>query len=164
VPHPPLRRFQRLLKGAGHFFLALRRLIFWLQNDLGLKASDMALATGHAGVQHYLNLFEASLCVAGDLAVVQNNFEALRAENSELKGYFRLVPLYIFFLTKLKQHLLYCTVQLYLNLSRFISHLKFWIEKNQIVINGTDLKKNKKRNFINKNPILFLVSSYVTVK
>lgn len=49
----------------------------------------MALAAGHSGVQHYLNLYEASLCVAADLSVVQNNFEALRVENTELKGYFR---------------------------------------------------------------------------
>jgi hypothetical protein len=56
---------------------------------MGLKASDMALAAGHSAIQHYLNLFEASLSVAGELTHVQTNFETLRAENTELKGYFR---------------------------------------------------------------------------
>jgi len=69
------------------FLMAFTKINF--QNDLGLKASDMALASGHAAIQHYLNLFEASLCVAGELSLVQNNFESLRAENVELKGYFR---------------------------------------------------------------------------
>ncbi|XP_059475788.1 uncharacterized protein LOC132196871 [Neocloeon triangulifer] len=59
------------------------------KNDLGLKASDIAMAAGHAPVQHYLNLFESSLCMAGEMSQMKSTVDSLREENGALKGYFK---------------------------------------------------------------------------
>ncbi|XP_065342692.1 uncharacterized protein LOC135941264 isoform X1 [Cloeon dipterum] len=59
------------------------------KNDLGMKASDIALAASHPAVQHYLNLFESSISMAGELTQAKSTVESLREDNVKLKGHFK---------------------------------------------------------------------------
>ena len=64
-----------------------------MQNELGMKPADTALASGKRSTAELLLTYQASLSLTRDLLARERTQEALAAENQEIRTQFRCITI-----------------------------------------------------------------------